>query len=337
MFKYVTLLFKTKHMAHAFSLITAINCYTFYKQRKQSMINTQLYKRIIYFLAAMFVPALFFLHSCSGDDDNVFVVPGGDIDENYAIHFIDVGQGDAIFVETPEKVLLVDGGWGDNSVVEYLEGLDIEYIDIVIGTHPHADHIQGLIDVFYTFEVGEVIDPGITHTTQTFHNYLSVIDVYDIPFTVGRKGMEWELSEFAHMKILHPVSVPQNHTGSSTVLNNASIVAHVTLGEVTLLLTGDAEQHAENQMLNEPELLASDILKVGHHGSNTSSQMEFLEAVKPAISVIQCGKDNQHGHPHGPVLQRLNAIDTTIYRTDQHGNIVITITDGVEYEVHTHQ
>ncbi len=288
----------------------------------------KLLKPIFYFMAAMILPAFFLLHSCS-DDDNVFVVPGEGV--TYTVHFIDVGQGDAIFVETPEKVMLVDGGWGDSGVVEYLLDLDIEYIDIVIGTHPHADHIQGLIDVFYEFEIGEVIDPGVTHTSQTFENYLNTIDLYNIPFTVGRKGMEWELSEHAHMKLVHPVNPSEYH------LNNASIVAHVTLGEVTVLLTGDAEENAENQMLNEPELLASDILKVGHHGSNTSSQMEFLEAVNPDISIIQCGEDNQYGHPHEPVLERLNAIGTTIYRNDLHGHIVVTITDGVEYEVDTHQ
>ncbi len=294
------------------------------------MINTKHYKRMIYFMAALMLPALFLLHSCSDENDNVFIVPGDEIEKSYTLHFIDVGQGDAIFVETPEKVMLVDGGWSNGIVVEYLEGLDIEYIDIVIGTHPHADHIQGLVDVFYEFEVGEVIDPGVTHTSQTFQNYMAVIDLYDIPFTVGRKGMEWELSSYAHMKLVHPVNPSEHH------LNNASIVAHVTLGGVTVLLTGDAEEDAENQMLNEPELLTSDILKVGHHGSNTSSQMEFLEAVDPDVSVIQCGEDNLYGHPHGPVLERLHAIGTDIYRNDLHGNIVISI-QGADYEVHTHQ
>jgi len=285
-------------------------------------------------MALILLPGLFLLHSCS-DDDNVFVIPGER--ESYSVHFIDVGQGDAIFVETPQKVMLVDGGWGNSGVVEYLLDLEIEYIDIVIGTHPHADHIGGLVDVFYEFEVGEVIDPGITHTTQTFQNYLNAIDLFDIPFTVGRKGMEWELSEHAHMVLVHPVDPMDSPTGNSTVINNASIVAHVTLGEITVLLTGDAEKAAEDEMMQEPELLASDILKVGHHGSNSSSQMEFLLAVNPAVSIIQCGEDNQHGHPHGPVLERLNAIGTDIYRTDLHGNIVITITDGTEYEVHIHQ
>lgn len=264
------------------------------------------------------------LYSCS-DNDNVFIVPSDD-EEHYEIHFIDVGQGDAILVITPEKIMLVDGGPRQSGVVSYLQALDIEYIDIVIGTHPHADHIGGLISVFHEFDVGEVIDPGVVHTTVTFNDYLTVIDVYEIPFTVGRKGMEWQLSENAHMVLLHPVNPSSNH------LNDASIVSHVTLGEITLLLTGDLEQFGEQRVLEEPDLLPSHILKVAHHGSNTSSTMPFLEAVNPEVSVIMCGENNPYGHPHGPVLERLEAIGTDIYRTDIHGHIVVE-TDGVTYTV----
>ncbi len=267
--------------------------------------------------------------SCSSDD-NIFIVPSDD-DENavsYRIHFIDVGQGDAIFIETPEQNMLVDGGLRESGVSEYLQTLDIERIDIVIGTHPHADHIGGLIEVFQTFEVGEVIDPGVTHTTTTFHYYLSTIDLYDIPFTVGRKGMQRQLSDNAYMLLLHPVNPGSNH------LNNASIVARVTLGEINLLLTGDAEREAEQEMLNDPGLLASHILKVGHHGSWTSSTEDFLNAVKPEISVIMCGEDNPYGHPHDVALERLNAVDTGIYRTDIHGHVIIE-TDGFEYTIAT--
>lgn len=267
--------------------------------------------------------------SCSSDE-NVFVVPSeNDETENvYKIHFIDVGQGDAIFVETPQQNMLVDAGWNDSGVTQYLQSLEVERIDIVIGTHPHADHIGGLIEVFQTFEVGEVIDPGVTHTTVTFNNYLATIDLYDIPFTVGRKGMEWQLSDNASMLLLHPVNPSSNH------LNNASIVARVSLGEVILLLTGDAEVEAEQQMLNDPVSLTSHILKVGHHGSYTSSTTEFLDAVQPEVSVIMCGADNPYGHPHNVALERLNAVGTEIYRTDFHGHIIIE-TDGIEYTITT--
>ncbi len=267
--------------------------------------------------------------SCSSDD-NVFIVPteNDETETVYRIHFIDVGQGDAIFVETPQQNMLVDAGWRDSGVTEYLEALEVERIDIVIGTHPHADHIGGLIEVFQTFEVGEVIDPGVTHTTVTFNNYISTIDLYDIPFTVGRKGMEWQLSDEASMVLLYPVNPSSNH------LNNASIVARVSLGEIVLILTGDAEKEAEQQMLGDPELLSSYILKVGHHGSHTSSTEEFLDAVQPKISVIMCGANNPYGHPHNVTMGRLNAVGTEVYRTDVHGHILIE-TNGREYTIST--
>ena len=198
----------------------------------------------------------------------------------------------------------------------------------MIATHPHADHIGGLIDVFHSFVVGEVIDPGVTHTTMTYNNYMATIDFYDIPFTVGRKGMEWSLSENADFRLLHPQNPSSDH------LNNASVVALVSLGEITLLLTGDAEKEAEQEMLADAHLLAADILKVGHHGSWTSSTTAFLDAVQPEISVIMCGIDNDYGHPHGVALERLQASGTEIFRTDLNGSIVI-FSDGQEYVIST--
>lgn len=292
------------------------------------MLDKKHLKQVLPLLMILAVVSSFF--SCSSDD-NIFIVPSDD-DENaitsYRIHFIDVGQGDAIFIETPGQNMLVDAGVRESGVTEYLQSLDIERIDIVIGTHPHADHIGGLIEVFQTFEVGEVIDPGVTHTTTTFHYYMSTIDLYDIPFTVGRKGMHWQLSDDAGMLLLHPVNPSSDH------LNNASIVARVTLGEIKILLTGDAEREAEEEMLNDPHLLASHILKVGHHGSWTSSTEDFLDAIQPEISIIQCGEDNPYGHPHDVAMERLNAVDTEIYRTDLHGHVIIE-TDGVEYTITT--
>ncbi len=269
--------------------------------------------------------AVLALHSCSSDD-NVIVIPSDG--EDYQIHFIDVGQGDAILVTTPDKILLVDAGLRASGVTEYLQDLEIETIDIVIGTHPHADHIGGLIEVFHSFTVGKVIDPGVSHTTVTYSDYMAAIENYNIPLKEGRKGMKWELSKGARLKLLHPVNPSSSH------LNNASIVARVTLGEVVLLLTGDAEKEAEAQMLNDADLLPAHILKVGHHGSWTSSTTEFLEAVQPEVSVIMCGEDNPYGHPHDVVMDRLNATGTDIYRTDIHGHIIIE-TDGTEYTITT--
>ncbi len=276
-----------------------------------------------WFLLLLF--ASFALNSCSSDE-NIIVIPSEG--EDYEIHFIDVGQGDAILVTTPDKILLVDGGPRASGVTAYLQDLEIETIDIVIGTHPHADHIGGLIEVFHSFTVGKVIDPGVSHTTVTYSDYMAAIENYEIPLKEGRKGMKWELSEGARMKLLHPVSPSSSH------LNNASVVARVTLGELVVLLTGDAEKEAEAQMLNDAGLLPAHILKVGHHGSWTSSTTGFLEAVQPEVSVIMCGEDNPYGHPHDVAMERLNATGTDIYRTDLHGHIVIE-TDGTEYTVST--
>lgn len=285
-------------------------------------------QNIIYFFITI---TLIGLASCS-DDDNIFIIPSDPDKYIYEIHFVDVGQGDAILVTTPEKTLLVDGGRRDTGITDYLDALEIEEIDIVIGTHPHADHIGGLIDVFYNFEVGEIIDPGTVHTTNTYNEYLELIDFYNIPYTEGRKGMERDLGENAFMEIIYPPEPIPTHQSSR--LNNASIVARVTLGEITLLLTGDAEKEAESDMLDDPGLLASDILKVGHHGSKTSSTANFLEAVQPEVSVIMCGEDNQYGHPHSEALARLNAVETEIYVTATHGHIVIK-SDGENYTIST--
>lgn len=251
---------------------------------------------------------------------------------DYEIHFIDVGQADAILIITDEKVVLVDAGWNDGIVAGYLSDMDIDRIDIAIATHPHADHIGGFLQIFNEFEIGEVIDPGVTHTTHTFTQYMVAIDVNDIPFTEGRKGMIRDIGEDAYLEILHPPDPVPNY--SNSFLNNVSVVAKVNLGQVSVLLTGDLEKEGEAHVLSDSDKLASTILKVGHHGSNTSSTWNFLQAVQPEVSVIMCGKDNQFNHPHQPVLDRLNNIGTEIYRTDRDGTIIIT-TDRIGYEIFT--
>ncbi len=244
----------------------------------------------------------------------------------YEVHFIDVGQGDAVLVTTPKKNLLVDGGKRNSGVVGYLDSLEIDKIDIVIGTHPHADHIGGLIEVLSTFDIGKVIDPGITHTTVTYNDYMEAIDSNEINYKVGKKGLKKQLSADAYIKLLHPTSPDSRH------LNNASVVAKVTLGDVVVILTGDVEKEGEQEMLEYTGLLPGDVLKVGHHCSRTSSTMEFLEAVMPEVSIVMCGEGNRYGHPHSEVLERLEMINSTIFRTDLDGHIVIK-SNGEEFYV----
>ncbi|HZK24363.1 MAG TPA: MBL fold metallo-hydrolase [Oscillospiraceae bacterium] len=241
------------------------------------------------------------------------------------VHFIDVGQGDSIFIQTPQQNILIDGGERGNTVVDYLTGSNVNSLDLVISTHPHADHIGGLINVLQKISVKEVIDPGVVHTTQTFADYLTLIDEKDIKYTEGRAGMQRELGG-AQMQILHP-SDP-----SSSNLNEASIVVKITFGQVSLLLTGDVGQSSLTQMLSSNYHLKSTILKVSHHGSHTGISAAFLTAVTPQAAVIMCGKGNSFGHPHHETLSLLAAGKVDIYRTDLQGTIVIT-TDGSTFAI----
>lgn len=242
---------------------------------------------------------------------------------NIQVHFVDVGQGDSIFIQTPSKNVLIDGGEKGSGIVDYLKKLNIETIDIVIGTHAHSDHIGGLIDVFERFQVKEVIDPGAIHTTKTYEDYLRAIDRKNIKFTEGYAGLTRDLGHNINLEILHPISVD----GQS--INNTSIVAKLTHHWASFLFTGDIEKEVEDKLVRTYNL-DSTVLKVPHHGSDTSSSIAFIKAVNPKIAVIMVGGDNSYGHPDKDVLKRLENID--IYRTDLDGTIIIT-TNGEQITV----
>ena len=242
------------------------------------------------------------------------------------VHFIDVGQGDSILIQTPTLNILIDGGDRGNTALSYLRSQGVTSLDLIIGTHPHADHIGGLINVLQSMPVKEVMDPAVVHTTKTFEDYLTIIDEKDIKFTEGRAGMTRDLGGGAIMQVLHPSSP------SSSDLNNASLVVKITFGQISFMLTGDAETAAENQIRNRGYDLRSTILKIGHHGSKSSTTQAFLSAVAPKAAVILCGAGNNYGHPHDEILQRLVTAGIDIYRTDIHGTIIIT-TDGQTYSV----
>jgi competence protein ComEC len=246
----------------------------------------------------------------------------------FEVHFIDVGQGDAILVLTPSGTMLIDAGPRDGGVTAYLHSLGVMGIDIVIATHPHADHIGGMPELFVTFPVGEVIDPGVVHSTLTYARYLELIDSLDIPYTEGRSGMRRDLCDEAFAEILHP-SGPDD-----ALLNDASVVVRLVLGNVTVLLTGDIERKSEEELLAEfgSAMTSSNILKVPHHGSVTSSHPAFIEAVNPETSIIMCGLHNSYGNPHRQTLAVLEAAGSDVWRTDLNGHIIIR-SDGTGYTV----
>lgn len=250
-----------------------------------------------------------------------------DDDVELAVHFLDVGQGDAILLQGPDFTILVDVGRHDrDDVVPHMRSLGVKFIDLLVGTHEHADHIGQLDRVLKAFPVKEVWLNGAEHTSSTFERAIDAILASNAAYHEPRAG-ERRAFGALNLEVLHP-----NHlTGDA---NNDSIVLKATYGQVSFLLTGDAEVEAEQQMLSSGRSLKADVLKLGHHGSRTSSTEPFLAAVSPEIAVYSAGAGNTYGHPHAEVLDRLRARGIAVYGTDTHGTITIR-TNGTSYTITT--
>jgi competence protein ComEC len=245
------------------------------------------------------------------------------------VHFLDVGQGDSILIEAvPGPVVLIDGGPSSaaKTVVDYLVARGIRVIDLVIATHPHADHIGGLPAVLERFPVRRVIDSGTPHTTLTYDRYLTAlerqVEAGDCVFETAA-GQVFRLAPAVTLTVLGP-----HPAASLTGLNNNSVVTRLDAGAVSFLFQGDAEQEAEADLLSRGVALSADVLKAGHHGSFTSTTEPFLVAVAPRYAVVMVGRDNRYGHPHPNTLNRLAAHGVTVLRTDLDGTVVFA-TDGV--------
>ncbi len=246
--------------------------------------------------------------------------------EKLKVHFIDVGQGDSILIDLGKTEVLIDGGGKSQGIVPYLRSYVDDEIEVMIATHPHADHIGGLIEVLAAFNVSEIWHNGDAATSKTYTEFISGIDSEGAEIHVAKLHdtiKSGELSLFVH----HPASLE----GST---NDDSIVLHLAFGEIDFLFTGDAEQEAEGQMmmLSSVKIPEVEILKVGHHGSKTASSSDFLSITSPEVAIYMAKEGNSYGHPHQETIDGLNTIGTKIYGTDINGNIVIT-TDGKQYSV----
>jgi comEA protein len=233
------------------------------------------------------------------------------------VSFINVGQGDSTLIECPNgQNILIDGGKRNagEKVVKYLKGRGIRKIDLLIATHPDADHVGGLPAVIENFKVEKFMDPGKPHTTSYYEDLLTLIRDKKIFYELGRQGNEYNFGE-VKMRILSP---PDSLFESP---NDCSVVTELQYGNIKFILTGDAGKESELRMLNKERLSRCQILKAGHHGSRHSTGDYFLLPVKPEVAVISCGLDNAFGHPKREVLDRLDAVDCDFYRTDEWGTI----------------
>lgn len=235
------------------------------------------------------------------------------------VHFIDVGQGDSTLIETPaNKVILIDGGppeAGDD-LLAYLKKKHIKKIDLLIATHPDIDHIGGLVPVIKKLKISKVLDSGKLHSTKTYRDYLRAIRQKKIPFEIAQQDDYIQLDSKLVIQVLNAFDRDKKDN------NEASIVLKMSHGTVRFLLMADAEIEQEKEIMKQYDLEA-DILKIGHHGSNTSTSRAFVEAVQPNTAILTYSKENKFGHPVSRVIRNLNRQEVGIYSTEIFGDTVI--------------
>lgn len=245
-----------------------------------------------------------------------------DVPETVRVHFIDVGQGDSILIENGSEAVLIDAGENDKGgiVNAYLKNKGIEKLNIAVGTHPHSDHIGGLDTVLEKVPADEVWQPDIPDsaipTNRTYEGLLDAIDACGAADYIVGPGDTVKVCG-GTLEVLGPVKLYED-------LNDASLVLKFTFGEKSFLFTGDMEKPAEADLIASGADLDADVLKMGHHGSSTSSGNAFLEKVSPDVYVIQCGENNDYGHPHREIRQMLKEKNAENWRTDLNGHIVMT-------------
>lgn len=237
------------------------------------------------------------------------------------VHFIDVGQGDSILITGGGQAILIDAGENDkgDEVVAYLEKCGVRHLDLVIGTHPHSDHIGGLDVVLDNISADQLWMPEIPEkimpTTRTFNDLLDAAENNNVSLLTAVPGDRAELCG-GTLQVLGPVKEYDD-------LNNVSLVTKFTFGGNSFLFTGDMESDAEADLLESGAKVSADVLKMGHHGSSTSSSKAFIDAVDPDIFVIQLGEGNSYGHPHKETLALLKERGAKAWRNDLNGSVVM--------------
>ena len=288
-------------------------------------------KKIRAFLCAMLVLCAAALAGCGGQQAPVASAPvtvEEIADAALTVRVLDVGQADCILLQSGGEAMLIDAGEEESGpdIVQKLEQYGVDSLKLAVATHAHADHVGGYAHVIEQVPIGEFWLSGQTASTTVYNRMLDALNDTDTPVHVPAAGQEFALGECT-VRVIGPQREYED-------LNDSSLVLMVQVDEVSMLFTGDMEAEAEQDLLNSGQNLKADVLKVGHHGSSTSTSAAFLTAVSPQIALISCGEGNRYGHPHEETLSALSAADITVLRTDQDGEIAIA-TDGQRIAVNT--
>ena len=247
------------------------------------------------------------------------------------VTYLNVGQGDSELIQVNGINMLIDAGTnaGANDLVKDLKNRGIKTIDIAIATHPHEDHIGGMDEVLENFDVKSFYAPKVAHTTKTYENMLKAVKNEGLKIKQIKEGTKIDLGKDTEVQVYSPVKSQYEE------LNNYSPVMKISYGQNSFMFTGDAESLVEKEILNENKDLKADVLKLGHHGSHSSTSEEFLKAVDPSIAIVSCAKDNKYGRPHKETMSNLKKAGITVYETFRDGDITIS-SNGKKLDVKLH-
>ncbi|MCC0629980.1 MULTISPECIES: ComEC/Rec2 family competence protein [unclassified Clostridioides] len=263
----------------------------------------------------------------------ISLLSGCDKKSLLSVHMIDVGQGDSILVQTPtNKNILIDGGDEDseNIIISYLRQKRIKTIDIIIATHPDSDHIGSLDNVIKKFNVNSVYMPEQSTDSESYQNLINSCTDKDLSIQYLYKDDVLNIDSNINIYVLSPSYIQEES-------NLNSIVFKLTFNDNSFLFMGDAEEQNEKEILRSFELNNINFIKIGHHGSNSSSSLEFIKKISPDIAAISCGYKNQYGHPHREVINNLKQNHVSIYRTDKIGDIVFYSDGEIIFTKHKYE
>ena len=250
--------------------------------------------------------------------------------ENVTVYFLDVGQGDSILVKTPSKNVLIDGGPTEAgaTLLNYLSVYHVTKIDLLVATHPHADHIGGLVSLLQSnIPVEDIVYNGYNTSTVTFNTWKNLALTHNL--TQGSRNQIYSISPTINFTVISPTN-PTQFGSAANEINDNSIVMKLQVGNTSAILTGDAQFDSEQSMLSSGYDLHSQVLKVGHHGSSTSTSQAFLNAVIPTYAVISAGINNQYGHPTQQTLDRLASNNIITYGTYAYGTIIFSLNSATQ-------